>query len=186
MSEKITISLRHLEKRDIPKVAAWLTDADYYQRNLTSYPCNNKRLLQNQLLKEIAVGRMIEARTRLLVTEANGEILTAFIALQNFNWQNRNAVLQIYIPAEFRSADLSLVIVTQVYNYIFKDLNLHKVYTYVSGADAEKLERYKAAKQEPEAVLYNYLRGADGKPEALYIFGTFKRDVVKKAPSGGQ
>ncbi|GBR73614.1 acetyltransferase GNAT family protein [Candidatus Termititenax aidoneus] len=183
MSEKITINLRHLEKRDIPKVAAWLTNEDYYRHNLTNYPYNNKRLLQNQLLKEIAVGRLIEARTRLLIAEANGEILTAFIALQNFNWQNRNAVLQIYIPAEFRNTDLGLIIVTQAYNYIFKDLDLHKVYTYVSGGDTEKLERYKAAKQEPEAVLYNYLRGADGKPENLHIFGIFKKDVLKKSGS---
>jgi len=178
MSDKINIYLRAMEKRDIPRVVNWLSNEDYYRNNLTSYPCNNRRLLNNQLLKEIALGRMIEARTKLLVAEANNEILTGFILLQNFDWHNRNATLQIYIPAEFRTTDLSVVIATQVYSYIFKDLNLHKVYTYVSGSNTAQRERHKSAGREPEAVLYDYL-GAVEQAEDLYIFGTFKKDLIK-------
>ncbi|GBR75727.1 acetyltransferase GNAT family [Candidatus Termititenax persephonae] len=178
MSEKIVIYLRAMEKRDIPKVISWLSSADYYQNNLTAYPYDNKRLLKNQLLKEIALGRLIESRTRLLIAEANNEILTGFISLQNLDRQHRRAVLQIYIPAEFRSTDLGLVIAAQVYNYVFKDLNLHKVYTYIAGYDSKQLARYKSAKHEPEAVLYGYLRDGD-QQEDLYVFGTFKKDVLK-------
>lgn len=178
MASKINIYLRAMEKRDIPKIANWLANADYYTNNLTSYPYNNRRLLNNQLLKEVAVGRMIESRTKLLVAEANNEILTGFILLQNFDWHNRNAVLQIYIPAEFRTTDLSIVIAAQVYSYVFKDLSLHKVYTYVAGNDAAQLERYKSASHEPEAVLFNYLHAKE-QTEDLYIFGTFKKDMIK-------
>ncbi|MDR1998022.1 MAG: GNAT family N-acetyltransferase [Candidatus Margulisbacteria bacterium] len=180
MSGKITIYLRAMEKRDIPRITSWLSSEDYYKQHLTAYPYDNRRLLRNQLLKEIAVGRLIEARTRLLVAEANNEILTGFITLQNFNWQNRNAVLQIYIPAEFRTTDLGVVIAAQVYSYVFKDLGLHKVYTYVAGDNTEQQERYKAAKHEPEAVLYNYLRSGN-QTEDLYIYGTFQRDIIKNA-----
>ena len=179
MSGKVVIYLRAMEKRDIPKVCSWLSGEDYYKNNLTSYPYDNKRLLKNQLLKEIALGRMVESRTKLLVTEANNEILTGFISLQNFDHQHRRAVLQIYIPAEFRSTDLGLVIASQVYNYIFKDLNLHKIYTYVAGNDEKQLARYKTSKQEPEAVLYGYLRQGEHQ-EDLHIFGAFKKDVIKQ------
>ncbi|MDR2431633.1 MAG: GNAT family N-acetyltransferase [Candidatus Margulisbacteria bacterium] len=182
MSGKINIYLRAMEKRDIPKVINWLSAEDYYKHNLTAYPCNNRRLLRNQLLKEIATSRMIETRTRLFVAEANNEILTGFITLQNFSWQNRNAALQIYIPAEFRTTDLGVVIAAQAYSYVFKDLGLNKVYTYVAGGNAEQLARYKNAKHEPEAVLYDYLRSGE-QAEDLHIFGTFKRDVLKKPQS---
>ena len=179
MSEKIIIYLRAMEKRDIPKISAWLSNPDYYQNHLTTYPYDNKRLLKNQLLKEIALGRMIESRTCLLVAEANNEILTGFISLQNLDRRNRHAVLQIYIPNEFRGTDLGLIIASQVYNYIFKDLNLNKIYTYVAGTDEKQLSRYKASKQEPEAILYNYL-GHEKQKEDLYIFGTFKKNVIKQ------
>jgi len=175
MSDKINIYLRAMEKRDIPRVINWLSNEDYYQNNLSNYPHNKPNLLKNQLLKEIAVGRMVESRTRLLVAEANNEILTAFISLQNFNWQHRHATLQIYIPAQFRTTDLGVVIAAQAYSYLFKDLNLHKVYTYIAGNNPEQLARYKS--REPEAILYNFLRNGED-TEDLYIYGTFKRDVI--------
>lgn len=174
---KINIYLRAMEKRDIPKVLRWLSGEDYYKNNLSFYPHDNPRLLKNQLLKEISMGRLIESRSRLLVAEANNEILTAFISLQNLNWQHRRAVLQIYIPQEFRTTDLGLVIAAQTYNYIFKDLNLHKIYTHVAGDNAEQLARYKT--REPEAILYDFLRHGENTAD-LYIYGTFKSDVIKK------
>ena len=176
MSAKINIYLRAMEKRDIPRIVSWLAGEDYYRHNLTNYPYDNPRMLKNQLLKEVAVGRMIESRTRLLVAEANNEILTAFISLQNFNWQHRHAILQIYIPPEFRTTDLGVVVAAQTYGYLFKDLNLHKIYTYIAGDNTEQLARYKS--REPEAILYNYLRDGEN-TEDLYIFGTFKKDAIK-------
>jgi RimJ/RimL family protein N-acetyltransferase len=169
--------LRQLERKDIPRVLTWMSGSDFPLQTLSDYPLKNQKLLKNQLLKEITLPKFIASSTQLLAGEVNGEVLVAFIMLKNIDWKSRHLDLQIYVPPEFRQTDIPLLTTTQIYNYIFQELNMHKIYTYVTSFDQEKLKVMKAHQKEPEAVLYNYL--TDGKNYYdLQIYSTFKRDLL--------
>jgi RimJ/RimL family protein N-acetyltransferase len=176
--KETVIYIRLMERRDIPTVVNWLMSEDYRTATLAEYATVNPAELKNQLLKELALPKFIFASTQLIVAEANGELLVGFIALRNIDWRNRNASLNLYIPKEFRTTEVPLIVTTQVYGYVFRELNMHKISTAVLDTNEQRLQMYKTHKKDPEVVLEDYLY--DGKEfHDLYLFATFKREVVK-------
>jgi RimJ/RimL family protein N-acetyltransferase len=176
--KETVIYIRLMERRDIPTVVKWLSGEDYRVATLADYDTINPAELKNQLLKELALPKFIFASTQLMVAEANGELLVGFISLRNIDWRSRHASLNLYIPKEFRATEVPLIVTTQVYGYVFRELNMHKVSTAVLDTNEQRLQTYKTHKKEPEVILEDYL--FDGKEfHDLHIFATFKREVVK-------
>lgn len=177
-NKDIKVSLRELERRDVARVVNWLSSEDYISNNLTDYPVRSENALKNQLLKELTLGKFIAAKTQLLVAEAQEGILVGLAILKKIDWRNRHLDLQIYIPPEFKQSNILVLVTEQVYKYIFGQLNMHKIYTYLPGSDLEKIKIHKQRNHEPEAVLYDYLY--DGKNYLdLYIYALYQANLVK-------
>lgn len=175
---EIVVSLRFLERRDLPKIVNWLCSEDYLNNYLTDYPVRSESALKNQLLKEITLNKFIAAKTQLLVAEAQDNILVGLVILKKIDWRNRHLDLQIYIPPEFKQTNILVLITDQTYKYVFSELNMHKVYTYLLGSDQEKIKIHKQHNHEPEAILYDYIY--DGKNYLdLYIYALFKDELAK-------
>ncbi len=174
----LNIFLRLMERQDIPTVVNWLMSADYKNNNLSDYPVEQKNELKNRLLKEITFSKIPNAGLKLLVTESEGGILTGLAILKKINWQSRNLEVQIYVPADFRQTNVPQLVTREVYDFLFCELNMHKVYLYVPETNTQVLENHKKHGHEPEAVLNKYF--SDGKKNIdLYIFSVFKKDIVK-------
>ncbi len=174
----LKIFLRRLERRDLPKTVQWLGSKDYSANYLTDYPVQNEREMKNQLLKDIALDKLITASTQILAAEAEGDFLVGLVFLKNIDWRSRHLDLQIYIPAEFRNTNIALLITNQAYAYVFKQLNMHKVYNYLTNNDREKIQIHKNRGHEPEAILYDYLYTGN-KFLDLYIYAIYKAEVLK-------
>lgn len=174
----LNIFLRVMERQDIPTVTNWLLSADYKNNNISDYPLGQKNELKNRLLKEIAFSKIPNAPIKLLVTESAGGILTGLAILKKINWQSRNLEVQIYVPADFRQTNVPQLVTKEVYNFLFCELNMHKVYLYVPETNLQVLENHKKHGHEPEAVLNKYFP-AGNKYIDLYVFSVFKKDVVK-------
>ena len=175
----LKIHLRPLERRDLPRITNWLLSNDFRANNLSDYPRNKKAELKNQLLKEITISKFIYSKKQLLVAETDSDILVGLAMLNKINWHSRNLDLQLYIPTEFKSTNISLIVTEQIYGYIFNQLNMHKAYLYISGANKSALENHKKNNHEPEAVLYDYLSIGKNKAD-LHIYAIYKKDIVKK------
>lgn len=179
IKKELKIHLRPLERRDIPKVVKWLMSPDYATNYVTDYPIRRQRDLKTQLLKEIALTKFIYAKTQVLVAEAAGDILVGVAMLKKIHWQSRHLELQIYIPSEFKQTNVTLLVTEQVYTYIFSNLNMHKVYSFVLGTNEQALKNHSSHNHEPEAVLYDYI--FDGKKhQDLHIFAIYKKDILKQ------
>jgi len=177
--KQIKVSLRLLERRDLPKVANWLNGDDYVNNYLTDYPVRNASALKNQLLKEIALNKFVAAKTQLLVAEAQEDILVGVAILKKIDWRSRHLDLQIYIPAEFKNSNILVLVTEQVYKYIFSQLNMHKVYTYLLGTDMEKIQIHKQHSHEPEAILYDYIFDGENYLD-LYVYALYQEELLRK------
>lgn len=177
-SKEIKVTLRELERRDLPRIVNWLSSDDYIANYLTDYPVRKESALKNQLLKEMTLNKFVAAKTQLLVAEAQEDILVGLVILKKIDWRNRHLDLQIYIPPEFKQSNILVLITAQVYKYIFGQLNMHKVYTYLPGTDTEKINIHKQHGHEPEAVLYDYLFDGQNYID-LYVYALYQADVVK-------
>jgi len=178
VKKEIKVTLRALERRDLPKVVNWLSSEDYINNYLTDYPVRSVSALKNQLLKEITLNKFIYARTQVLVAEAQESILVGVVVLKKIDWRNRHLDLQIYIPPEFKQSNVLVLVTDQIYKYVFAQLNMHKVYTYLLGTDIEKIKAHKQHNHEPEAILYDYI--FDGKNYLdLYIYAMYKEELNK-------
>jgi len=178
--KSIVVHLRFLERSDLPKIVNWLLAKDYREHYLSDYPLNSESQLKNQLLKEIALNKFVASSTQLLVAEAQDSIVVGLVILKNIDLCARHLDLQIYVPPDFALSNIPLLVADAAYNYVFKELNMHKVYNYLQGEEQEKIKVHEKRGHEPEAVLYDFL--FDGKQyHDLHIYAIYKKDILPAA-----
>lgn len=116
-----------------------------------------------------------------LIVEALGKPI-ALIHFGWINWISRNAEVIVFIgPPELRRSLAAAVVMEKIGHAAFRELNLHKIYAFVYGANKDALSVFRKVMTE-EACLRRYVRSPLGYSD-FHFFGLLSSDyfaVMKK------
>lgn len=168
----IQLNFRQAERRDIPLLAQWILDQDCRAQHLLDYPTTIAQV-KNQLLKELAITELIFSSKMLFVAELNNTALVGVVFVRAIDWKNKHCVMDMYCPKEVRATDLPPIIKQNAYNYLFQDLQMHKIYHHCLSLHTAQREYFAALKKEPEVILDDYFLSAKNSAD-LYIYAEYK------------
>lgn len=136
----LTVALRKPELAEAPLLAAWLNSDDYVENigGQTGQPQAAALAQVEQMLQDNADD--FSPNKYLLAVHRRTEAPIALVMICKIDWKNRHAEMAYIIGDEnarggLAAGDINVV----VYNHLFRDLNLHKVYGYVFDHNAASL-----------------------------------------------
>ncbi len=160
------IVLRRLGPADRPILRRWLRDP-VVQAAIEDETITSSRMRETVALFESS-DPFRDGSVGLLVERAGKPIgLIHFVWI---NWISRNAEVVIFVgPGELRNSLTALALVINVGHAAFRDLNLHKIYAFVYGSNADALSVFKRFMTE-EACLRSYVKSGE-EYEDVHFFG---------------
>lgn len=136
----LTVALRKPELDDAPLLATWLNSKDYSTNigSLSDQTSATALATVEQMLQDNADD--FAPNKSLIAVQRRTGIAIALVMICKIDWKNRHAEMA-YIIGDKRTrgglvaGDINVV----VYNHLFNDLNLHKVYGYVFDHNAASI-----------------------------------------------
>jgi RimJ/RimL family protein N-acetyltransferase len=169
--------LRFAHKEDIVQLLKWSLSPDYLfyfgSLNPGTLASQKEEWIRRIDLNQLAFG----PRQTLMVTNDQQTVI-GFITLANIDWRNRHCAFEIYFDDKARSQNLAMETTAHAFQYVFEQLGLQKIYSYVLSENKPALAMQKAVDQKPEAV-FNKQFLLNGKYYDVQLFG-YHRDEMKK------
>lgn len=136
----LTVALRKPELDEAPLLAAWLGSDDYAENiGGQTDPSPAAALAQAQQMLQDNADDFAPNKFLIAVHRRTGAAI-ALVMICKIDWKNRHAEMAYIIGDErarggLAAGDINVV----VYNHLFRNLNLHKVYGYVFDHNAASI-----------------------------------------------
>ncbi|MBU0581443.1 MAG: GNAT family N-acetyltransferase [Candidatus Margulisbacteria bacterium] len=178
----LEVALRKAEKRDVAVLSKWMHQDDF-QFLLSTPRQSTLKQTKNSLLQQISLNTLLFPTKQTLIVESASGIPLGFITLARIDWRNRTLALESYFDQKYRETPYPISAGVKVFAYIFQELNMQKVYSFVHGYNQNSLKIHEKYGTKPEAVLKDYCI-KDGKYYDMYIFATYRdSDHYKNLPA---
>jgi diamine N-acetyltransferase len=145
-----TVSLRPIERDDLPRYVAWFADPDV-RRHLTVYlPFS---LAQEERWFESLLGRLERQEDVLLAIETADGTHIGSLGLHAINWKDRSAELGIVIGDKaYWGQGYGTDAIRVLLGLAFGEMNLHRVFLRVDADNARGIRCYEKSGFQREGV----------------------------------
>jgi diamine N-acetyltransferase len=172
------VSLRMFLKEDIPQLLQWSLAPDFmfYFGNLVPDTIAKQK---EEWVRRLALQQLaFSPRQTLMILDAEQKNI-GFITLANIDWRNRHCAFEIYMDEKHRQQGQAIVATTLAFRYVFEQLNLHKIYSYVLQENKSVAEMHKILEQKPEAVFSRHYQ-LNGKFYDVMLYGYYREDILSE------
>lgn len=176
MSFNFSIFFRRAERDDLDVILSWMEDPDFhfYLYGDAAQSTRQTRDKIIQMLGRSPAGATPPALYLLIYTKEQGAV--GMISVQNISWRNRSCNLDVYIGDKIkRNTALTTVAVFRVLEYIFDELNLHRVSALIYAFNSASWRIFEKAGAKRELVLPKHVR-RDGELYDAYGYGLLRED----------
>ncbi len=170
--------IRFAHKEDIPQLLKWSLSPDYlfYFGNLNPGTIASQK---EEWIRRIDLNQLAFGPRQTLMVLNTQSIPIGFITLANIDWRNRHCAFEIYFDKKAREQNLALDTTAFVFKYVFEQLGLNKIYSYVLSENKPVLAMQKTIDQKPEAI-FNKQFLVNGKYYDVYLFGYHRSEMAKE------
>jgi RimJ/RimL family protein N-acetyltransferase len=154
MSFTSSTFLRRAERDDLDTILSWMEDPDF-QFFLYGDEAQSTRQVREKIIQMLgrSPSNVLPPAIYLLI-DSKAEGLLGMISLQNISWRNRSCSLDVYIGAKSRrNSLLTAISVFRVLEYVFDELNLHRVSALIYAFNNASWRIFELAGSKRELVL---------------------------------
>jgi RimJ/RimL family protein N-acetyltransferase len=164
-------------------IAQWLQEDDYHFL-LSGPKFPTLKETKEKLMEQLSINTLTFPTRQTLLAETPQGIPLGFITLARIDWRSRTVAIEAYFDRKYRDTPYPISAGVKAFAYIFQELNLQKIYSFVQGFNTKSLTMHEKYGTKPEAVLKDYIY-KEGKYYDMYIFATY-RDMkhYKNLPTG--
>ncbi len=173
MLEKIKLTLRKAESKDINLLCHWTDDSEL-AGNVFGKSGMNYELRQKYFAAIIEKGQYEPPSTLLMIAE--GEQPNGFAYLTSIDWKNRSLFVSIALRPELRNSLFGVNLLFETLKFCFDNLNMHKVCGHIHE-DNQKMENIlKNFGATMEGLLGSFvIKG--GKVMGVHRYSFFQKDL---------
>jgi RimJ/RimL family protein N-acetyltransferase len=172
------LSLRLAEKSDIAQLMKWSLAPDFmhYFGNLAPESLAKQK---EEWIRRIAIQQLAFSprQTLMVVNEDLKEI--GFITLANIDWRNRHCAYEIYLDEKYRDQQLGIQASAHAFKYIFYELNLNKMFSYIIATNEGALNIQKTLTLKPE-IIFEKQYSLNGKLFDVHVYGYQKEAMIEE------
>ncbi|MCK5860968.1 MAG: GNAT family N-acetyltransferase [Candidatus Hydrogenedentes bacterium] len=174
--------LRRAERDDLDIILTWMEDPDF-RFFLYGDEAQSPRHTREKIIMMLGrgAGQTMPPAVYLLM-ESKGEGPVGMISLQNISWRNRSCNLDVYMGSkQCRNSMLAAVSVYRALEYIFDELNLHRVNAFIYAFNRPSWRIFEKAGAVREMTLEKHIL-RDGKLYDAYGYGLLREEfeIVRK------
>ncbi len=169
MSPNIKLSLRLAEKSDIGQLMRWSLSPDFmhYFGNLAPETLAKQK---EEWIRRLALQQLAFSPRQTLIIQDEAFKPIGFITLANIDWRNRHAAYEIYMDEKHRDQQLGIAASALAFQYVFNELNLNKLFSYVIAYNEAVLNIQKTLTLKPE-IVFEKQYALNGKFFDVHVYG---------------
>jgi diamine N-acetyltransferase len=171
------IKLRGFRKEDAPKLVELRDDFEGVRSYVGSpFPVNLQT--EEEWISNMYPAGLLE-KIYLAIEEIDSGEMVGYCAARKINYINRNAEVGVVLFTEARGKGYFKIVTDLFYGYLFNELNLHKVYTYVLKDHQIPIEsRLKRGLKIEGEIREHIYQGGEYKD--VYFVSLYSRDFLSK------
>jgi len=164
------VSLRALGVEDLDRTLAWVNDVEVTRYTGTLFPisASEHKLWYEELLRD-------RSRRMFAVVTSDGKHI-GNVGLRGIDWVARNAEVVVYIgDGEFRGKGYGTEAVSALAEFVFENLNLHKLYARVFSYNERAMKSFERSGFRSEGTLREHVF-RDGRYYDVIMFGLLHKE----------
>jgi RimJ/RimL family protein N-acetyltransferase len=146
------------EEKDLEKFEKWFSEEELTKYWDTSFPLNRENFRE----------KIFKTSDKYFMIKIKNKKIIGFVEMKNIDWKNSKCMIGIMIEKKEHNRGYGTDAIKTLLNFIFSQLNLHKVYLYVFEENKKAIRVYEKCGFKVEGKLiddvykggkfHNYLR----------------------------
>jgi len=168
--------LRRAERDDLDVILGWMEDPDF-RFFLYGDEAQSSRQTREKIIMMLGRGaaQAMPQAVYLLIDSAKEGVL-GMVSLQNISWRNRSCNLDVYVgKKEKRTGLVAAVSVFRALEYVFDELNLHRVNAFIYAFNRPSWRIFEKAGAVREMTLEKHVM-RDGEVHDAYGYGLLREE----------
>jgi len=168
--------LRRAERDDLDVILTWMEDPDF-RFFLYGDEAQSSRQTREKIIMMLGrgAGQTMPPAVYLLI-ESKKEGPLGMVSIQNISWRNRSCNLDVYVGVkQQRNGMLTAISVFRALEYIFDELNLHRINAFIYAFNPRSWRIFEKAGAVREMTLEKHVM-RDGQLYDAYGYGLLREE----------